>query len=167
MNRRQFVLISLLSAATAGFSRLASAAQATAKDFIRSPEFWRKLVSAKAWEVLFREHTERPFSSPLNEEKRTGTYLCAACYQPLFKSSGKFDSGTGWPSFFQALPQALGQREDRSFFMVRVEYHCARCGGHQGHVFTDGPKPTGLRYCNNGLALTFIPQDQALPRLRG
>lgn len=129
--------------------------------------FWRDKVSAQAWAVLFEENTERPGSSPLNANKASGNYVCAACYQPLFKSAHKFDSGTGWPSFFDVLPNAIGTREDRSLFMVRTEYHCQRCGGHQGHVFEDGPAPTGLRYCNNGLALRFIAEGTALPTRRG
>ena len=146
---------------------ISSAASDVYKRQIQEPVFWRKKVSDDAWDVLFQENTEPPFSSPLNDEKAVGTYLCAACYQPLFTSKAKYDSGTGWPSFFQALPKALGRREDRSLFMVRIEYHCSRCGGHQGHVFEDGPKPTGLRYCNNGLALRFIEQGKPLPELRG
>lgn len=129
--------------------------------------FWRGKVSDKAWAVLFEENTERPGSSPLNDNKAAGTYVCAACYQPIFKSADKFNSGTGWPSFFDVLPASIGTKEDRSLFMLRTEYHCSRCGGHQGHVFEDGPAPTGLRYCNNGLALKFIDAGSALPTLRG
>jgi peptide-methionine (R)-S-oxide reductase len=106
------------------------------------------------------EGTERRFTSPLNEEKRKGAYLCAGCGQPLFRSDMKFDSGTGWPSFFTALPGALETKLDHKLFTVRTEYHCARCGGHQGHVFEDGPEPTGLRYCNNGVALRFEPDQE-------
>jgi len=102
----------------------------------------------------------------LNTEKRTGTYVCAACYLPLFSSKTKFDSGTGWPSFFDSLPGALGTKKDRKLFVARTEYHCVHCGGHQGHVFDDGPKPTGLRYCNNGVALRFVPKEEKLPELR-
>lgn len=116
--------------------------------------------------VLRQCATEPPWSSPLLGEKRVGVYLCAGCHQPLFHSSAKFDSGTGWPSFFQALPGAVGTRLDLSHGMIRTEYHCARCGGHQGHVFEDGPAPTGLRYCNNGLALIFVPEGEPLPPLR-
>ncbi len=128
---------------------------------------WQNQVSADAWDVLFREETESRFSSRLNYEKGAGSYLCAACRQPLFSSTRKYDSGTGWPSFWQALPDALGWRIDRSDGLVRTEYHCARCGGHQGHVFDDGPQPTGLRYCNNGVALTFIAAGDTPPPLRG
>ncbi len=127
---------------------------------------WRPLLAEDAFNVLFREDTESPFSSSLNYEKGHGTYLCTACRQPLFSSASKYDSGTGWPSFWQALPDAIGIREDRSDYMVRTEYHCARCGGHQGHVFDDGPPPTGQRYCNNGVALSFVAVGEALPALR-
>lgn len=111
-------------------------------------------------EVLRKEGTERPFSSPLNDEKRTGKFVCAGCGQVLFSSDSKFDSGTGWPSFFQVIEGSVETKEDLTYpERPRVEYHCANCGGHQGHVFEDGPEPTGLRYCNNGLALSFIPDD--------
>jgi peptide-methionine (R)-S-oxide reductase len=109
---------------------------------------------------LREEGTERPFSSALNKEKRKGTYVCAGCGQPLFTSDMKFDSGTGWPSFFRCIPGALDTKQDRKLFVTRTEYHCARCGGHQGHVFEDGPKPTGQRWCNNGVALAFVPDSQ-------
>lgn len=130
------------------------------------PERWRPLVSAAAYRVLFEEATERPYSSPLNDEKRQGIYHCAACYAPLFASEAKYDSGTGWPSFTQALPEAMGTKRDFKLIVPRTEYHCARCGGHQGHVFNDGPRPTGQRWCNNGLALRFVPKGEAAPALR-
>lgn len=167
MNRRNFLLAGLTGLFASRLANAATAVASKTKGFIQTPAFWRQKVSPEAWDVLFREVTESRFSSQLNYEKKAGTYVCAACYQPLFKSTAKYDSGTGWPSFFQALPNAVGQREDHSLFMTRVEYHCSRCGGHQGHVFEDGPKPTGLRYCNNGLALQFIQQGAALPALRG
>ncbi|MEL6111593.1 MAG: peptide-methionine (R)-S-oxide reductase MsrB [Pseudomonadota bacterium] len=116
---------------------------------------WKKRLSPEAYAVLRKEATERPFSSPLNDEKRDGVFVCAGCGLPLFASDTKYESGTGWPSFFDHLPNALGTRTDYKLFVPRTEYHCARCGGHQGHVFKDGPAPTGLRYCNNGVALTF------------
>jgi peptide-methionine (R)-S-oxide reductase len=119
---------------------------------------WRQRLTPTQYEVLRREGTERPWSSPLNDEKRAGTYKCVGCGLALFSSKTKYDSGTGWPSFYDALPGVFGFREDRKFFMVRTEYHCARCGGHHGHVFDDGPRPTGKRYCNNGVCLTFVPE---------
>lgn len=121
---------------------------------------WQQILSPAQYQVLRREGTERPRSSPLNEENGNGTFHCAGCGAPLFVSGSKFDSGTGWPSFFDALPDALETRIDRKLFMERTEYHCARCGGHQGHVFEDGPDPTGLRYCNNGVALRFVKKDE-------
>ncbi len=129
-------------------------------------EEWKKLLSARAYTVLFEEGTERPFTSALNDEKRAGTYVCAACSLPLFTSEAKFDSGTGWPSFYQPIEGRLGTSTDFKLILPRTEYHCARCGGHQGHVFDDGPKPTGLRYCNNGVALEFVPEGETLPPLR-
>lgn len=127
---------------------------------------WRKLLSAEQYAVLFREATERPWTSPLNDEKREGTYICAACYLPLFDSATKFDSGTGWPSFWNHLEGRIGTKRDFKLILPRTEYHCIRCGGHQGHVFKDGPRPTGLRYCNNGVALHFVPRGERLPALR-
>jgi peptide-methionine (R)-S-oxide reductase len=132
------------------------------------PEQWRGKVSKQAWDVLFNEATERAWSSALNDEKRAGTYLCAACYQPLFSSEDKFDSGTGWPSFIRPIAaENVGKKRDFKMILPRTEYHCARCGGHQGHVFNDGPPPTGERWCNNGVALRFVPQEESLPALRG
>ena len=123
-------------------------------------EQWRKELTSEQFHVLREEGTERRFTSPLNKEHRKGTFVCAACGQPLFKSEMKFDSKTGWPSFFTAIAGALETKPDRKFFMERTEYHCAGCGGHQGHVFDDGPAPTGLRYCNNGVALKFEPDKE-------
>lgn len=119
---------------------------------------WKSRLSPEAYAVLRKEGTERPFTSPLNDEKRAGIFACAGCGLDLFSSESKFDSGTGWPSFFEPLPNAMGTKTDFKLVLPRTEYHCARCGGHQGHVFKDGPAPTGLRYCNNGVALTFTPQ---------
>jgi peptide-methionine (R)-S-oxide reductase len=118
---------------------------------------WKKRLTPAQYGVLREEGTERPFTSALNDEKRKGIFQCAGCNLALFSSDMKFDSGTGWPSFFATLPGAVGTKRDFKMVLPRVEYHCARCGGHQGHVFDDGPKPSGLRYCNNGVALTFVP----------
>jgi peptide-methionine (R)-S-oxide reductase len=118
---------------------------------------WRRLLSPPAYAVLREEATEAPFSSPLDHETRPGRYLCAGCALPLFSSKTKYDSGTGWPSFWAPLAGAVATRRDGSFGMVRTEVHCARCAGHLGHLFDDGPKPTGLRYCMNGVALRFVP----------
>ena len=127
---------------------------------------WKKILPSPAFRVLFEDGTERAYSSPLNEEKKPGTYVCAACFLPLFSSETKYDSGTGWPSFWAAIEGRVGTKRDFKLILPRTEYHCSRCGGHQGHVFSDGPKPTGLRYCNNGVALKFIPEGENLPPLR-
>ena len=119
---------------------------------------WKGRLAPEAYKVLRKEGTERAGSSLLDREKRPGVFACAGCGLPLFTSAMKFDSGTGWPSFFTAIPGALGTRRDFKLILPRTEYHCARCSGHQGHVFNDGPEPTGLRYCNNGVALRFIPK---------
>lgn len=132
----------------------------------KSKAEWKKILPEQSYAVLFEEATERPGSSALNAEKREGTFVCAACNLPLFKSAQKFESGTGWPSFFDVMPDAIGKHRDFKMILPRTEYHCARCGGHQGHVFEDGPKPTGLRYCNNGVALQFVPANDTLPALR-
>lgn len=131
------------------------------KKLMLSEAEWQKRLTEAQFEVLRNEGTEPPRSSPHNDEKRQGTFVCAACNLPLFSSAMKFDSGTGWPSFFNSLPKAIETKTDYKAFFPRTEYHCARCGGHQGHVFDDGPQPTGLRFCNNGLALKFIPADAA------
>lgn len=118
---------------------------------------WRQLLSPAQYQVLRRAGTERPYSSPLNDEHRKGTFTCAGCQQNLYASETKFESGTGWPSFYQPLAHAVGETRDSSFGMMRTAVHCSRCGGHLGHVFDDGPKPTGLRYCMNGIAMNFLP----------
>lgn len=120
---------------------------------------WRERLNPEQYAVLRREATERAGASPLNDEKRPGTYLCAGCGQPLFRSGTKYESGSGWPSFFAPLPGAVGTKRDYRLIWPRVEYHCANCGGHQGHLFDDGPEPTGQRFCNNGVALTFVPDE--------
>ena len=118
---------------------------------------WQARLNEEEYYILRKEGTERPGTSTLNDEKRKGTYHCVGCEQPLFSSDMKFDSGTGWPSFFDYLPNALEFKTDFKLVIPRKEYHCSRCGGHHGHVFKDGPEPTGLRYCNNGIVLSFIP----------
>ena len=125
----------------------------------KTDDEWRQTLSPEQYHVLRKHGTERPGSSPLNHEKREGTFKCAGCGQPLFSSDTKFESGTGWPSFWQPLDDAVGNETDRSLFMNRTEVHCAKCGGHLGHVFPDGPRPTGLRYCMNGMALDFDPKS--------
>ena len=126
-----------------------------------SKDEWKKRLSPAQYSVLREEGTERAGSSPLDNEKRPGVFVCAGCGLPLFSSAMKFDSGTGWPSYFTAIPGALGTSTDFKLILPRTEYHCARCGGHHGHLFKDGPAPTGQRYCNNGVALKFIPKNGA------
>ena len=152
-------LLAAGGAAAAAAVLLGGSSGAAAERFpvTRTPAEWRRLLGAARYRILREAGTERPFSSPLDKEKRRGRYLCAGCANPLFSSATKFDSGTGWPSFYRPLPSAVATRADRSFGMTRTEVLCARCGGHLGHVFRDGPRPTGLRYCINGLALRFQP----------
>ena len=134
-----------------------SSAAAAPFEVRRSPADWKKRLGAARYNILREAGTERPFTSPLNKEKRKGIFACAGCALPLFSSAAKYDSGTGWPSFFQALPRAIATTTDRTLGMSRVEEHCRRCGGHLGHIFDDGPRPTGKRHCINGLSLTFRP----------
>jgi peptide-methionine (R)-S-oxide reductase len=169
MQRRSFVRNLLLLGAMPVAARChrVFAEDAPFPPLHKSRDEWRSLLPPAAYAVLFEEDTEPSGSSPLNREKRAGTYICAACYLPLFSSETKFESGTGWPSFWKPIDKThIDTQLDFVVIIPRTEYHCARCGGHQGHVFKDGPPPTGLRYCNNGLALNFVPRDTPLPRLR-
>jgi len=163
LNRRNFTI----GAAALGLGGLATMSYAKPKmesamsdsdiDWSNlSEREWKERLTDMEFHVLRKEGTERAGSSPLDQEKRAGTFVCAGCALPLFKSDMKYNSGTGWPSFFTVIDGAVGEKADNKLWMKRTEYHCARCGGHQGHVFNDGPRPTGLRYCNNGVALDFI-----------
>lgn len=129
-------------------------------EIMKTKDEWKKELTPRQYSVLREEGTEPAFTSPLNEEKRQGIFVCAGCGLPLFSSLHKFDSGTGWPSFYDVLPGHVETSADHKLPTARTEYHCTRCGGHQGHVFNDGPAPTGLRYCNNGLALKFLPDEE-------
>lgn len=158
MSRRAFGKISFTALlAAAGGSRAGAAGVAKTFEITKTDEEWQKLLTKEQFHVLRKHGTERAFTSPLDKIYEAGTYHCAGCALPLFASSTKFNSGTGWPSFWKPLDDAIGTTEDRSFFMVRTEVHCRRCGGHLGHVFDDGPAPTRLRYCMNGVAMTFTP----------
>lgn len=184
MKRREFLTLVGFGAAAAAIPAqlLAAKAPATMKDIAdlqtnwktllaagaqvelsreplkRTNAEWKKILTPEQYYILREEGTERAGTSALNDEKREGVFACAGCSLPLFTSAMKFDSGTGWPSFFTSIPDTLGTKRDFKLFLPRTEYHCVRCGGHHGHVFEDGPKPTGLRYCNNGIALKFIPK---------
>jgi peptide-methionine (R)-S-oxide reductase len=165
-SRRQIIVEGAAAMAIAGLTGLARNAIAQAAssgkfEIVKSDEEWRRELSSEQYAVLRRHQTERPWSSSLNNEHRQGSYVCAGCDLPLFFSGTKFESGTGWPSFWAPIQEAIGTSEDRSFFFLpRTEVHCRRCGGHLGHVFTDGPQPTGLRYCMNGIALKFVPDGK-------
>lgn len=161
MHRRRFIAACLGLAALPLLARKVVGDDAvkpvTAGKIVKTDAEWKALLTPAQYAVLREEDTEPAFSSPLNKEKRAGQFVCAGCALPLFTSAMKYDSGTGWPSFFTHLPGAVETKTDFRLILPRKEYHCARCGGHQGHVFDDGPKPTGQRWCNNGLALKFIP----------
>lgn len=165
MQRRDFIQAILALMLT---SRITMAEQIKFEKTKLSRDQWKTILSSDRFYILFREGTEPSGSSKLNKERREGTFCCAACYLPLFSSKAKYNSGTGWPSFWQPIEKShIETKLDFKLIYPRTEYHCARCGGHQGHVFKDGPKPTGLRYCNNGLALIFVPGNDELPQLRG
>jgi peptide-methionine (R)-S-oxide reductase len=174
MERRQFIFRALAGLTGASLLREGSAATPAAtaaspasagasgkalqiEKIVKTDDEWRKILTPAQYSVLRKEGTEYPFSSPLNNEKRKGTFVCAACDLALFESKTKFDSGTGWPSFYQVIEGRVETTTDHKLMYPRTEYHCARCGGHHGHLFDDGPKPTGLRYCSNGVALKFVP----------
>ena len=164
MNRRHWItrISGLLAASAVPFRTVA----ATTFPLNKPKSEWKRLLPPAAYIVLFEAGTEPAGSSVLNDEKRVGTFICAACNQPLFASEHKYESGTGWPSFWQPLANALGTSTDFKLIYPRTKYHCSHCGGHQGHVFDDGPKPTGKRYCNNGIALNFVAKGDPLPALR-
>lgn len=165
MKRRNFLFAGLASAAALPLYSLVKSDKAMvsvvnaaeAFEITKTPDEWRKILTAEQFYILREEGTERAFTSPLNDEKRKGTFHCQGCDLPVYASETKFDSGTGWPSFYQEVENAVRTKEDNSFFMKRTEVHCRRCGGHFGHIFADGPKPTGLRHCINGIALKFVP----------
>lgn len=157
VSKRQFLSLSGMAAIGLSFGCAPDASAKAKFEITKTDAQWRKLLSPAAYNVLRREDTERPYTSPLNNEKRKGTYVCAGCTKPLFSSTTKFESGTGWPSFYRPLAGGIGTATDYKIGLPRTEVHCARCGGHLGHVFDDGPKPTGKRYCMNGVAMKFVP----------
>jgi peptide-methionine (R)-S-oxide reductase len=165
LSRRNLALAGISAVAAAAVARLAAggahATDTKAFEVTKTDEEWKKLLTPEQYYVLRKHGTERAFTSPLDKEYGAGQYTCAGCELPLFSSATKFNSGTGWPSFYKPLDNAIGTTVDKSFFMTRTEVHCRRCGGHLGHVFDDGPKPTGLRYCMNGVALKFVPEKKS------
>ena len=165
MNRRRFfaTLVSGVAVGAGTSVRLVAGGFTKLKKPLTE---WRTLLSPAAYDVLFEEATERPRSSALNDEERPGTFVCAACNLALFEAATKYESGTGWPSFYQPIEGRVETKRDWKLILPRTEYHCARCEGHQGHLFGDGPAPTGQRYCNNGVALRFVPEGRRLPPLR-
>ena len=154
-NRRS--LLQMLALGSAGVALGITPSLAKTFEVTHTPDEWKKILGPDAYHIMREQGTESPFTSPLLNEHRKGTFMCAGCALPLFASNTKFESGTGWPSFWQPLPNAVETESDNSWMMSRTEVHCRRCGGHLGHVFDDGPKPTGLRYCMDGLALKFKP----------
>ena len=163
MERRDFMKLTLAGLGLAVFAPMLKVEKAFAASAVerisRTNTEWKKILTPAQYNILREEGTERPFTSELLNEKREGTFACIACDLPLFPSTFKYESGTGWPSFFDAVADHLGKTTDYKLLYPRTEYHCVRCGGHHGHIFDDGPKPTGLRYCNNGVALKFIPKE--------
>jgi peptide-methionine (R)-S-oxide reductase len=165
MNRRHFFATLVSGVAVGAGATVRLVAEGFTK--LKKPlTEWRTLLSPAAYDVLFEEATERPRSSALNDEKRPGTFVCAACNLALFDAATKYESGTGWPSFYQPIEGRVETKRDWKLILPRTEYHCSRCEGHQGHLFGDGPAPTGQRYCNTGVALRFVPEGRRLPPLR-